>query len=63
MTNISEVEEIMVSEDKMTTIRVRKETHTRLTKLGSYNETMTEIIEKCIAAYEREQSSSRKSKK
>ena len=42
-------------EEKMTTIRVRKATHTKLTKLGSYDETMTEIVEKCIAPYEREQ--------
>ncbi len=38
---------------EMTTIRVSKEVHKRLTKLGFYGDTMSEIISKCIDAYEK----------
>jgi len=38
---------------EMKTLRVTDETHRELTKLGSYGETMDEIINRCIQAYKK----------
>jgi hypothetical protein len=36
------------------TLNVSDETHNRLTSLGSYGDSMDEIINKCIDSYEKE---------
>ena len=36
------------------TVSISKETHSELTKLGLYGDTMDNIIKKCIAAYKKE---------
>ena len=35
----------------MKTIRVSDELHTELSNLGSYNESMDDIVRKCVKAY------------
>jgi predicted CopG family antitoxin len=41
------------SGDDITTIRIKKRVRDELSKLGSYNETMSDIIERCIETYKK----------
>ncbi len=36
---------------KLKTVRISDDLHTELTKIGGYNETMDDIIRKCVRAY------------
>jgi predicted CopG family antitoxin len=51
MKNTTEI--AMVSSDEITTIRIKKHVRDELSRLGSYNETMSDIIAKCIEAYKK----------
>ena len=54
---MSEVE-IMV--EKKRTIGVTEDTYRELAKIGGYNESMDDIIRRCLEAYKREQTRSKK---
>jgi predicted DNA-binding protein len=41
----------MNKDDKLTTIRISKDTHKRLKHIGTFEDTLDSIIVKCIEAY------------
>ena len=46
--------------EKKRTIGVTEDTYRELVKVGGYGETMDHIIRKCVEAYKREQTKSKK---
>jgi hypothetical protein len=51
MKNTTEI--AMVTSDEITTIRIKKQVREELSKLGSYNETMSDIIARLIDFYKK----------
>jgi predicted CopG family antitoxin len=56
---MSEISETL-TDIKKRTIGVTLDTYEELVKIGGYDETMDQIVRKCVEAYKREQARSRK---